>query len=212
MDFDEVIRRRRMCRDFSPEPVPAEVVDRLLDRARRAPSAGHTQGWSFLVLDDPTGVARFWSVAAEESWRQAPTLPGLMRAPVIIIPWCSRAAYEARYAEADKRAAPPFEVPYWWVDASFAVMLMLLGVVAEGLGALFFRLRPGVGESLRSGFGVTAEWAPLGAVALGWPAGDGGPPGSAGRGRKPLSAVVHRGRWGGSGGSTTDAPERAGPR
>ncbi len=53
MQLDEAIRRRRMCRNFSDRPVPPRVVDRLLDRARRAPSAGHTQGWAFLVLEGP---------------------------------------------------------------------------------------------------------------------------------------------------------------
>lgn len=197
MDLDEAIRRRRMCRDFRPEPVGSETVDRLLERARRAPSAGHTQGWSFLVLDTPETVARFWTAGAEPTWLRSPSLPGLLRAPVIIVPWCSRAEYEDRYAETDKAGSPEFTVPYWMVDTSFAVMLLLLGAVAEGLGALFFRLRPGAEERLRTEFGVPAEWSPLGAVALGWPTGDGGPGGSAGRGRKPWSEVVHRGGWAG---------------
>lgn len=197
MELDEAIRRRRMCRDFSPAPVGPEILDRLLDRARRAPSAGHTQGWAFLALDTPASVERFWSVAADGSWLAAPSLPGLLRAPVIVVPWCSQAAYQARYSEADKAAQPDLPVPYWFVDTAFAVMLLLLGVVAEGLGALFFRLRPGVDQRLRAEFEVPAEWTPLGAVAIGWPAGQGGPRGSARRGRKPAAAVVHRGRWNG---------------
>jgi nitroreductase len=195
MELDEAIRLRRMYRDFSPEPIDAGVVDRLLDRARRAPSAGHTQGWSFLVLDERESLERFWRVAADPAWLEAPSLPGLLRAPVVIVPWCSRAAYLARYSEPDKSAQPDLEVPYWLVDTSFAVMLLLLGVVAEGLGALFFRLRPGVAEGLRRSFEVPPEWSPLGALAVGRPVGDGGPGGSAGRGRKPLVEVVHRGRW-----------------
>jgi nitroreductase len=192
MDLDEAIRRRRMHRDFSPERVPPEVVDRLLDRARRAPSAGHTQGWSFLVLDADEAVARFWSAAADASWLEAPTLPGLLKAPVVIVPWCSRARYESRYAEPDKTSSPALEVPYWLVDSSFALMLLLLGVVAEGLGALFFRLRPGADDRVRAAFGVPAEWSPLGAVAVGWPAAGSGP---TPRPRKPAEDVVHRDHW-----------------
>jgi nitroreductase len=186
-----------MCRDFTTDPVDPAAVDRLLDRARRAPSAGHTQGWSFLVLDEPAAVSSFWAAAAEPSWRAAPSLPGLLRAPVIVVPWSSRSAYEARYAEPDKASVPgSWDVPYWLVDVSFATMLLLLGVVAEGLGALFFRLRPGADAALRSAFGVPDEWSPLGALAIGHPAPGRGPSGSAGRGRLPLAAVVHRGRWG----------------
>lgn len=196
MDLDEAIRRRRMCRDFTTEAVDPAVVDRLLDRARRAPSAGHTQGWSWLVLDDPTSVSAFWDAAAEPAWRDSPTLPGLLRAPVVLVPWFSRGAYEERYAEPDKASVPgDWTVPYWLVDVSFATMLLLLGVTAEGLGALFFRLRPGVDSALREAFGVPGDWSPLGAVAVGHPAAGGGPAGSSGRGRKPLSVVVHRRAW-----------------
>lgn len=195
MDLDEAILRRRMCRDFTADPVGTDVVDRLLDRARRAPSAGNTQGWSFLVLDTPADVARFWSAASDATWLAAPTLPGLVRAPVVVVPWCSRAAYEARYGEPDKAGSPSLDVPYWLVDTSFAVMLLLLGAVAEGLGALFFRLQPGAEERLREEFAVPAEWLALGALAIGWPAGAGGPAGSSGRGRRPAPAVVHRGGW-----------------
>lgn len=198
MDFDEVIRRRRMCRNFADRPVDREVVDRVLDRARRAPSAGHTQGWSFLVLEGGEETARFWAAAAEPEWLSAPSLPGVVRATSVVIPWCSEAAYRERYAEADKGPGGPagsWQVPYWTVDVSFATMLLLLGAEAEGLGALFFALRAGVPERLRSQFSVPAAWEPIGAVALGWPAPDRGPAGSARRGRRSFEEVVHRGRW-----------------
>lgn len=198
MDLDEVIRRRRMCRDYTDRPVAPELVDRLLDRARRAPSAGHTQGWSFLVLEGGTDTRRFWKAAADPGWLSAPSLPGLLRAPVVVVPWCSEAAYRRRYAESDKEPAGPagsWRVPYWLVDVSFATMLLLLGAEAEGLGALFFALRPGAAQRLRSEFAVPLEWEPLGGLVLGWPAPDRGPAGSARRGRRPLDEVVHRGGW-----------------
>jgi nitroreductase len=188
LTFDEVIGRRRMCRDFSDRPVPAEIVDRLLDRARRAPSAGHTQGWSFLLLCEPADVARFWSAAADPEWLEAPSLPGLLRAPVVVVPWCSPALYAKRYSEPDKASSglgPEVEawaVPYWTVDASFATMLLLLGVTAEGLGALFFGRDGPAWERVRSEFGVPAEWEPIGAVAIGWPAGAGAGAGGGGGG------------------------------
>ena len=47
MEFQEVVRRRRMVRNYDPDrPVPAEVRERLLANALRAPSAGFTQGWA----------------------------------------------------------------------------------------------------------------------------------------------------------------------
>lgn len=199
MELDEAIRRRHMCRDFLDRPVDGAIVDRLLDRARRAPSAGHAQGWAFVVLEGPEQTWRFWAHDAEPAWLARPTHPGLLRAPVIVLPLAHRQAYVDRYAEADKRAGTAkgpgtWEVPYWLVDTSFATMLLLLGAVEEGLGALLFALHADPADLLDA-LEVPPGWEPLGAVALGWPApGDRATP-SAARGRRPAGEVVHRGRW-----------------
>jgi nitroreductase len=200
MELAEAIRRRRMCRNFSPDPVPPEVVDRLLERARRAPSAGHSQGWSFLVLESPAQVDRFWAASSDPEWLAAPNFPGVLNAPVVVVPLCSPEPYLARYSEPDKIAsghttADTWPVPYWTVDVSFATMLLLLGAVEEGLGALFFGMTRDA-AALRREFAIPEDWEPIGAVALGRPAEEGyGPPGSAVRGRRPVEEVVHRGRW-----------------
>jgi nitroreductase len=188
-----------MCRNFSDRPVPPELVDRLLDRARRAPSAGHTQGWAFLVLEGREQVDQFWRADADPDWLEHPTLPGVLRAPVIVVPLYSVRAYLDRYSEPDKiqhglTSEDSWPAPFWVVDASFATMILLLGVVEEGLGALFFGLR-GDPARLRDTFGIPEGWDAIGAVALGWPSTDRGPVGSAVRGRRPLSDVVHRARW-----------------
>ena len=51
MEFSEVVRRRHMVRRYDPErPVPDEVLAAVLENACRAPSAGFSQGWDFVVL------------------------------------------------------------------------------------------------------------------------------------------------------------------
>lgn len=199
MELSQAIGRRRMCRDFSDSAVPREVVERLLDRARRAPSAGHSQGWAFLVETDPS---RFWAATSDADWLSSDEEAGLRRAPVIIVPLCSAAVYLARYSEPDKIAhglttEESWPVPFWTVDISFATMLLLLGVVEEGLGALFFGFRSRAAiESFRAAYGVPASWSPIGAVAVGWPAASGfGPAGSAIRGRRSVDEVAHWGAW-----------------
>lgn len=199
MELAEVLRRRRMCRNFTDRPVPAEVVDRLLDRARRAPSAGNTQGWAFVVLEGPDQVERFWQADADPGWLREPTLPGVVHASVVILPLFNVRHYLDRYSEPDKiqhgmTTEEAWPSPFWVVDVSFATMVLLLGAVEEGLGALFFGLR-GEPARLRETFGIPDGWSPIGALALGWPAEDRGPVGSAARGRRPLSDVVHRGGW-----------------
>ena len=186
-----------MVRNFEDRPVPGETVDRLLDQARRAPSAGFTQGFAFLVLEGPEQVARFWDATFPAEERDAFRWPGLFRAPVIVLPCSSKQAYLDRYAEPDKgwtdRDEARWPVAYWDVDAAFATMTLLLGAVDAGLGALFFGIFDGL-PALRAGFGIPDDHAPIGAVALGWPAPDEPSP-SLRRGRRDWAEVVHRGHW-----------------
>jgi nitroreductase len=199
MDFETVVRRRRMVRNFDPDrPVPRTAVDRLLDLAIRAPSAGFSQGWAFLVLSDPADRARFWDATTPgtppDSW-----LRGISRAPLLLVPHTSRDAYLDRYAEPDKgwtdRDEARWPVPYWYVDAGFASLLILLGAVDEGLGACFFGIPPDFLATYRGAFGVPDTYTPVGAIAIGYPAPDRRSP-SLRRGRRPVSEVAHVGRWG----------------
>ncbi|HEX6967564.1 MAG TPA: nitroreductase family protein [Micromonosporaceae bacterium] len=199
MEFAEVVRRRRMVRNYDPErPVPPEVVDRLLEHAIRAPSAGFSQGWAFLVLDTPQQRELFWSATTPEGSGQTEWLSGMKRAPLIVVPMSNRSAYLERYAEPDKgwtdRDERRWPVPYWHIDTGFAALLMLLTVVDEGLGACFFGIPPERTEAFRDAFGVPVEYTPIGAMTVGYPAPDRRSP-SLKRGRRPVAEVVHRGRW-----------------
>ncbi|WP_036331031.1 nitroreductase family protein [Microbispora sp. ATCC PTA-5024] len=53
MDVFEALYTTRAMRRVKPDPVPAEVQERILDAAVRAPSGGNVQGWRFLLVDDP---------------------------------------------------------------------------------------------------------------------------------------------------------------
>ena len=195
-----MVRRRRMVRNYSPEPVDPSVLDRILENAVRAPSAGFSQGWAFLVLDTPPDVARYWrSTAGDRVDVPDRWLRGMMTAPVVVVPFSHKDAYLDRYAEADKgwtdRAESRWPVPYWHLDAAMASLLMLLTAVDEGLGACFFGVPAEAVGSLRAEFGAPEAYTPVGAVTIGHRADDAGPAGSARRGRRPLEEVVHRGRW-----------------
>jgi nitroreductase len=200
MEFTEVVRRRRMVRNYSPEAVDGAVVDRMLAHALHAPSAGFSQGWAFLVLDSPQDVARYWRSAAGDRV-DAPDrwLRGMMTAPVVIVPMSHKAAYLERYAEPDKgwtdRDEDRWPVPYWDVDTGMAALLILLTAVDEGLGACFFGIPPASLPVFRAEFGVPEAYTPVGAITVGHRLPDAGTPGSVGRGRRPLEEVVHRGGW-----------------
>jgi nitroreductase len=188
-----------MVRNFEQRPVDPAVVTRVLDNAIRAPSAGFTQGWSFLLLDTPRDVARFWEATTPpgrgvDAWSR-----GLRRAPVLIVPMSCKRAYLDRYAEPDKgwtdRDESRWLVPYWHIDTGMATLLMLLTATDEGLGACFFGIPPERLEAFRAAFGVPEDHTPIGAVALGHRAPDRRSP-SLRRGRRRLEEVVHRGHWG----------------
>ena len=199
MEFQDVVDRRRMVRNFQKDrQVPPEVLDRILENALHAPSAGFSQGWAFLVLDTPGDVERFWGVTWADGDRSAFTWQGLFHAPVLIVPMSHKQAYLDRYAEPDKGVTDKREsfwpVPYWDIDTGMASLLMLLTAVDAGLGALFFGVFPEHQAPFRAAFDVPDEYTPIGAIALGYRAPDEPSP-SLKRGRRPQTDVVHRGRF-----------------
>lgn len=185
-----------MVRDYADEAIDPAVVERALRNATRAPNAGFSQGWGFLLLDTPAGVRRFWEATAPDRL-EAPDrwLTGMMRAPVVIVPCSSEAAYRARYAEPDKAGRDrEWPVPYWHLDAAMAALLILLTAVDEGLGGCFFGIPAGHLDQLRQQFGIDSAYDPIGAITLGRPA---SPDRTRHRrARRPLDEVVHRGDWG----------------
>jgi nitroreductase len=178
--------------------VPDEVVERLLDHAIRAPSAGFSQGWAFLVLRDTEDRELFWRSTTDPGEGEDSWLRGMRRAPLIVIPHSNRDQYLDRYAEPDKgwadRDETRWPVPYWHIDAGFAALLILQTAVDEGLGACFFGVPPAHTATYRAAFGVPGEYTPIGAITIGYPAPDRRSP-SLRRGRRSVDLVTHRGRW-----------------
>jgi nitroreductase len=199
MEFRDVVRHRRMVRRFARRPVPPDVLDRILEVARRGPSAGFAQGVEFLVLDTPRSLATFWDVTRDpgsgwdaETVEHGPT--------VLILPIPDAGRYLERYAEPDKAAlgmdrAERWPVPFWDVDAAMAAMLILLAAVDEGLGGWFFGITHGERELLDR-FGVPQRVRPIGIVGLGFRAEDEEPSGSwTKRRRRPFEEQIHRNGW-----------------
>jgi len=188
-----------MVRAFTDEPVEPDVADGLIDLARRAPSAGNSQGSAFVVLSGPSETSRYWDVALPADRRVGFRWSGLVAAPVLIVVVVRPETWVERYREPDKVAtglgasAEAWAVPYWWVDGGMAVEHLLLGAVDAGLGACFFGLFEHEAAVLTA-LGVPGGWRAVGTVAVGHAAND-APGRSARRERRLLSEVVHRGGW-----------------
>jgi nitroreductase len=207
-EFAEVVRSRRMTRAFDSRPIERGMLERLVDLAARAPSAGKTQGWHLVVLEGAE-TARFWDATLPAVNRESFRWKRLLNAPVIALPLADAKAYVDRYSEPDKAqtglgaGTAAWPVPYWTIDASMAVMTLLLAAEDVGLGALFFGVFRGE-RDLRHRLGIPSGLELLGAIALGYPAdptGELGPasasgPGrSASRERRGARQIMHRGRW-----------------
>lgn len=190
-----MVRRRRSVRRYDmSRPVPPEVTDRILRNALKAPSAGFSQGWGFLALDTADDVARFREACTPEQhpdqWFAAN-----VEAPLIVVPHSNKDAYLDRYAHKGHvdRSEDWWPAPYWDIDAGFASMLMLLSAIDAELGACFFGIPVDRHDAYREAFGVPAEFTPIGAISIGYPADAAG---RAVKGRKPVAEVLYRHRWG----------------
>jgi nitroreductase len=196
VEFQDVVRRRRMVRDFEARPLPTETVERILANALRGPSAGFSQGFEFLVLEGPEQTARFWeAVSPERGWERM-GWPGVYDAPLVVAPLSHKQTYIDRYAEPDKpwqdRDESHWPVPYWHIDTGFAALLVLLTAVDAGLGALFFGITDA--PALRAAYGIPDGYEPIGAICIGYPRPD-RRSGSLKRGHRPSVDVIHRGGW-----------------
>mgnify|MGYP002779108454 CR=1 FL=1 len=197
MEFADVVRKRRMVRHFKPDPIDQETLDELMRLARRAPSAGYTQGQSFILVTDPEMRKQVARICGEaEHGEEAFGHPWISEAPVQAIACVSEAAYHRRYQEADKVRDDGSEiewpVPFWFLDIGCSVMILLLGVVDTGLSAGYAGI-PDI-SAMRSLLGIPEEVTPVGVIPIGYPDQDIPSP-SLKRGRKSLDDFVHRERW-----------------
>ena len=203
MEFAEVVRRRRMVRQYDPDrALPDGVLDRLVDVALRAPSAGFTQGVSFLILQDEPDRRRFWNATAGGDHNGEPDswLRGMRTAPGLVLVLCSADAYLDRYAEADKgwtdRSTGRWTAPYWFVDAGMAAMAALYAIVDADLGGCFFGVPAHRVDVVRDAFGIPADQDLVGVISVGYRAPDERRSGSPRRrARRPRAELVHHGSW-----------------
>jgi nitroreductase len=197
MEFAEVVRRRRMIRNYdSGKPVSRESLERIAAVAQRAPSAGFSQGQRLLVVTDPDRRRRLAELAEEPEYVEMGFDPWVSRAAAIFIPTVSEEIYHRRYQEPDKLDDDGTEIdwpiPYWYVDVGKTAMLILLAAVDEGLAAGFLGLASY--DALKQEFGIPAEHQPIGLITVGYPLPD-RRSGSLKRGWVPREDFVHWEQW-----------------
>ena len=173
MEFQDLIRKRRMVRHFADEPVDRSVFERIATAAQRAPSAGFSQGQRLLVVTEPELRRRMAALCGEEDMAEAGYDPWISQAPALFIPCVSEELYHARYREPDKLQEDGTEIdwpiPYWWMDVGCTVMLVLLAAVDEGLAAGFAGMDAEGYVEMRRLLGIPETFSPVGVIPVGRP-------------------------------------------
>ena len=162
-----------MTRNFESRPIPEFVLAKIVSNAQRAPSAGHSQGTSLIILASPQETEEYWKATTTSDWRENSRRSTLMDAPVVILVCCDPTAYTARYSlddkiDSDLSRIESWPVPYWTVDASMCAMTILLTCTNEGLGACFLGMFRGEGE-LRQALSISDHLQLIGAICAGYP-------------------------------------------
>jgi len=196
MEFTQAVLKRRMVRHFTSEPVPSVIVDKILELAQHAPSAGFSQGSAYVVVTDLEMRLKVGALQGEQSYASAGFHKWVSEAPVDIVACVSEKLYHDRYNEPDKLDEEGKEIewptPYWHFDIGAGCMIVLLAAVDTGLAAAFTGVFNVSG--MKDLLGIPADFHPVGVISIGHGAKDVRSP-SLKRGRRPATDVVHYGRW-----------------
>lgn len=197
MEFSEVVRRRRMVRNYDPDKqVSRDSLERIAAAAQRAPSAGFSQGQRLVVVTDAEQRHRIAEVCDEPEYVAAGFEPWISRAPALLVPCVSEQTYHSRYREPDKLNDDGREIdwpiPFWYVDVGCTLMLILLAAVNEGLEAGFLGTRRL--DDLARTLALPSDQQPVGVITVGHPLPD-RRSGSLRRGWVPRADFVHWERW-----------------
>ena len=197
MDFEKVVLKRRMVRNFQPKPVPKQVIDKILELALHAPSAGFSQGWAYVVVQDEKLRKQIGDLQGETDFYATRRFHRFVsEAPLLIVACTSEKIYHDRYRESDKLKEDGTEIewptPYWHFDIGSSCMLIFLAAVDEGYASAFtgvFRV-----QEMKKLLGIPEHFHPVGVISIGLPAKDVKSP-SLKRGRRSLEQVVHYEHW-----------------
>ena len=201
MDFRDILAQRRMVRHYTGEPVPRETLRRICATVRRAPSGGYSQGQRLVVVTEAAtrrAIAEVLEYAADD------VEPWLETAPAIVVVCVREQDYHDRYNRPDKlRDGREIEwpVPFWFVDAGAAMMLLLLAAIDEGLDAGVFGIPVEHGRAIRELLAMPDDVAIVVGVTVGRAAPD--PEwckrtSRATQPRRPLEELIRWERWDGS--------------
>ncbi len=152
MEFHDVLKTRRSIRGFKPDPVSQELLDRVFEAVRIAPSACNLQPWKFLVLRTPEPKALVYEVYNRGAW--------LREAPMIVVALGNR---KTAWKRLDGTSAHV-------IDVSIAMEHLVLAAANEGLGTCWICAFDQA--QLHHKLGLSSEWDVVAMTPLGYPDGE----------------------------------------
>lgn len=173
MDVLTAIRERRSCRNYSPEPVKEEIIEKILEAGMWAPSPMNAQPWQFIVITNrdvkekiiaEAERCRKWAIETSGwEWLERYSVEFLKTVPVMVVV----------VGDPKKSGVDTFQeegsLGYQQACAA-AVQNMHLAAYALGLGSLWFTFFDK--QPMRDILHIDAEKKPLALVCLGMPAGE----------------------------------------
>jgi nitroreductase len=198
VDFQEILKRRRMVRAYEPEPVPRETLERLVATIRRAPSAGFSQGQRLIVVTEPERRHAIAKAVGEEFYVHQGFAPWISGAAALVAVATREGDYHDRYRQPDKLVEGEeieWPVPYWYVDAGKAAMLILLAAIEEGLAAGVFGVPAENMERVRKLLKLPADVALVEVITIGLAAEDTVSDRLSSRGTRPRRPLDELVRW-----------------
>ncbi len=117
MDVHEAIKRRRSVRKYASREIPADVMRRMREALRYAPSACNLQPWHFILITDPDVRQQLAKAAKNQMW--------MADAPVIVVV-CVFSEHAYKHMGGHGNSAE--------IDAAIALDHLTLAAVSEGLG------------------------------------------------------------------------------
>jgi FMN reductase [NAD(P)H] len=190
-----------MVRAYGPRAIPREPLERIVGTIRRAPSAGFSQGQRFVVVTDPAARKEIAEATGEDFYVDQGFEPWISGAAALVVVCTREDDYHDRYRRPDKLVEGEeieWPVPYWYVDAGKAAMLVLLAAIDEGLVAGVFGIDGEGQEKVRRLLGLPEDVALVEVITLGYEVDDTASDKLSSRGTQPrraLDELVHWERW-----------------
>lgn len=196
-DIFEVMGTCRAMRHLRPDPVPDELIDRLIWAATRAPSPGNSQGWDFVIVDDPAKKSSIADAVRAAMSDRVAAMPRADRTTTLMLDGVG--ALIAGFEQAPViifvtggviyPASAPRE-QFTWSALYPAAQNILLAARALGLGAVLTTLHHGADATIREVLDLPAELRIAATIPIGWPDRPFGPVA-----RRPIEEHIHRNRW-----------------